>query len=1380
MVDHCNLLVPYQWRVPFSLALCLTGMITSLVAYRVMVPLRDKAVLNRLDVVTDGLIAASNIDPHIVFYTLLPPLLYESAASMSHHVLKKVMPSSALLALPGVIFNIGLTGVLVKLLFNGVEEMSWGGAFLLASVLSATDPVAVVSALHHLGAPKKISTLIEGESLLNDGSAVVFFFVFLDMATPLAPDSDKQCPGASFGCIISFFCSLSLGGLLLGLVTGYVMGLWLRRVRLLRSPHTEVVIILATVYGTFVVAEALHVSGVLAVVGLGSRMTSQQYVNMSLEGRQVHQTWFSQWGYMCNQAIFFIAGMVCYRFLFEDSCHFELWKDTENWLVLLSLFCIIHITRTLTVAIFSPLLVRWGYGLTLKEGALLIFGGLRGAVGLSMGLIAEHHAYVDRKLASLIAFHTSGIVVMTLLINGSLVDEFYNKLHIYPVNPFKTTQVRKALVRVEEECMRSVRRAKADWLFHRVNFDLISRCVPDLRHVDFDDSGMPHPHGMESVRNTLHAVEALSVRTPTLHEVDLPASSTFSAKWRALKMEMHHPSHRNSALRRSEKRSVTETTMRQSNGDKPRAQGMSMGSTRSSNKTVRHAFKTWGEDDGPKRKDDERDYFSRVRDIGFRQLEYDHRSQSPGCYISARAIGYFDNDQVSFTVVDKGSDRGPGAKILVGLYMGNDQVSNKGPSALAMDKAHLGTAPNSIGLDCINGKMFSNIDDTKDIEDIGKLDENVLVIIRCSPATSDDPEFEFTDGPSTTVTVEKAKGPKTDARNIRDTHHAEDSSALQDVEELYSVTLPGVSPDVLFPAVEFVGFEDAPAKQWMPRATLSQGLGSFSQASFSLLAPDAGGLQRRSVRATTISTEQMGNIAKNLLAGRRSFLGDTTTEEPKRSPSRTSVSSKRSRQSGRGLRASLSAGDEVLNGGSEGFDFESESDKGESFSEDEIARRSSGDARRRNWSRCQTMPGSNQVEKNAEEARMRISLKIAADDKKSPKASTEAAAEAKRPKVVLSFEPLSSSQKESISEMFTHIFNALQRQYGRMHEQGNLSSGSLLCLMESLSHGEDCANNEVNAKRFNKTPQDQGSQTVRAASDDQLGGVVAASGSSAMQNHFEPLLVEYYHVENFVASDSIWDHPWLSKIPGIAGLSFYRERMKIETLWAFVEAHERVINYLPNLERKFPELHSRLCDVVQEAKHSMAIVRDVSPARFHWVEHMLALRVMLTMKREKLKQFAAEGWISRDDSHHLDETLQETLFELEHLSPGSRLVSFQGDHDGEGGLASSFSFNSKEKFFERLSLTSRGSRTSMSSQVSRPSGIGAVGANSRPSCVDVRPNNTSSNDDDVVRCPEDVGDDLVKEFSYGSTKKSKLPSVFPDAPTNVLPGAPSSRPNTMR
>ena len=140
----------------------------------------------------NALLCASTIEwagthPHTILFIFLPPLLFEAAYKMNWHVFKKVFLSSWLLAFPGVFLSLLLIGSGTKWLI--LPKWDWERCFLLGSILSATDPVAVVAVLHTLGAPKQLSTLIEGESLLNDGSAYVMFLVFLDLVTGL-----RDCP----------------------------------------------------------------------------------------------------------------------------------------------------------------------------------------------------------------------------------------------------------------------------------------------------------------------------------------------------------------------------------------------------------------------------------------------------------------------------------------------------------------------------------------------------------------------------------------------------------------------------------------------------------------------------------------------------------------------------------------------------------------------------------------------------------------------------------------------------------------------------------------------------------------------------------------------------------------------------------------------------------------------------------------------------------------------------------------------------------------------------------------------------------------------------------------------------------------------------------
>lgn len=143
---------------------------------------------------------------------------------------------------------------------------SWSESFLLGAILSATDPVAVVGALHDLHAPPKLSLLISGEALLNDGSGVLLFLVFFELAKPALPGSDPE--EFSFVTVLKQFLYLALGGLVMGVLFFLVTLTLLKRTN---SLHVSLFAVFVGAYGCFFVAEhhAIEVSAVLAIVAFG-------------------------------------------------------------------------------------------------------------------------------------------------------------------------------------------------------------------------------------------------------------------------------------------------------------------------------------------------------------------------------------------------------------------------------------------------------------------------------------------------------------------------------------------------------------------------------------------------------------------------------------------------------------------------------------------------------------------------------------------------------------------------------------------------------------------------------------------------------------------------------------------------------------------------------------------------------------------------------------------------------------------------------------------------------------------------------------------------------------------------------------------------------
>jgi solute carrier family 9 (sodium/hydrogen exchanger), member 10/11 len=157
-----------------------------------------------------------------------------------------------------------LSALMMRYLLRYDGQFTWTAALLYGSIISATDPVAVVCLLKELGASKKLSTMIEGESLLNDGTATVVFLVLLDIAEGME---------ATVGSVIVKFIRLSIGGPALGVLVGVFVNFILKRIH--NNFVLEVNTTIFSSYLLFYLCEStpLHVSGILALCAYGFFMT---------------------------------------------------------------------------------------------------------------------------------------------------------------------------------------------------------------------------------------------------------------------------------------------------------------------------------------------------------------------------------------------------------------------------------------------------------------------------------------------------------------------------------------------------------------------------------------------------------------------------------------------------------------------------------------------------------------------------------------------------------------------------------------------------------------------------------------------------------------------------------------------------------------------------------------------------------------------------------------------------------------------------------------------------------------------------------------------------------------------------------------------------
>jgi NhaP-type Na+/H+ or K+/H+ antiporter len=382
-------------------------------------------------------------------------------------LLRKVMGVAVIQAVPGVLLATVLTGLVSRAMFSGVR---WWGCWLLGSVMSATDPVAVVAVLATLGAPKHLSHSIEGESLFNDGSAVVIFTIARTMLD--SPENQLSVPE-----MLGKFMRLGFGGVAWGLFAGYVAFVWCRYT--MHFSVIDVSVLLLSVWLTFYVGEhTLGVSGVLGVVCFGlvlSRMAPH-----AMSGDVLHSTHvvFGQISHFAETHIFVLAGLIIEQRFFGQT---ESTLDFSFHLPMAAVnYVAVHAVRLVVITTFSPIFDRMGYGITWKESAMMVFAGLRGAVSLAMALLADMDPNVTQHEKDIIVFHVAMIVALTVVVNGTTAGVLYKKLDMYPMNAFRPELCARGLQILSEEVDSLLEDISHHWFHRPADVDTLRRLLPDF------------------------------------------------------------------------------------------------------------------------------------------------------------------------------------------------------------------------------------------------------------------------------------------------------------------------------------------------------------------------------------------------------------------------------------------------------------------------------------------------------------------------------------------------------------------------------------------------------------------------------------------------------------------------------------------------------------------------------------------------------------------------------------------------------------------------------------------------------------------------------------------------------------------------------------
>jgi len=378
------------------------GLVT--VAALVAIAARRIAIPYSVALVVLGLVATTvlpvgqiQVTPELVLLVLVPGLVFEAALRIDIGDFQRSFGGIVLLAAPGVLVTAAVVAVVLFLATGLPMELG----FVVGAMVAATDPVAVVSTFKQLGSPRRLATLIESESLFNDGTALVVFTIAVRAAT-----GNVGIVEAAASIVVTVAVSTGIG-----VVAGYLAS---RLIASVDDHLIELTLSLAAAYGTYIVADRLHQSGIIATVVAGLVIGNYgRRIGMSERTREALDTVWEFLAFLLTALVFLLVGL---------AISVEQLADALPWI----LWGVVAILAGRALVVYGLLggasrlisLTEHRRGVPIAWLHILFWAGLRGAVAVAMALSLP----IDFPQRTLLQEITFGIILFTLLVQGTTVE----------------------------------------------------------------------------------------------------------------------------------------------------------------------------------------------------------------------------------------------------------------------------------------------------------------------------------------------------------------------------------------------------------------------------------------------------------------------------------------------------------------------------------------------------------------------------------------------------------------------------------------------------------------------------------------------------------------------------------------------------------------------------------------------------------------------------------------------------------------------------------------------------------------------------------------------------------------------------------------------
>ncbi len=401
-------------EVQLMVLLLIVTLVVALISRRLNLPYTLVLVVVGLIIGISPLLPDLHLDPDVVLLLFLPALLFEGAWSMEIKYLIADWLPVVLLAVPGLVIAL----LVVAAILHWALGFSWLIALLLGAMISPTDPIAVLALFRQMHMSDRLRTIVEGESLFNDGVGAVAYTIVLELLFASLTSGAASHPSPAWLIALEALW-LMIGGLIIGSLIALIIARLLRRV----DDHLiEITVTFSVAYGVYLLAEELHTSGLLAVVGAGLIFGSYgRQIGMSERTREAADGVWEFIGYIANSLLFLLLGVQI------GGTRLLAALGGIGWAL-----AGVIVGRLVMVYLLIPLhdvLIRWRQSkktagqrsifsrsapLAPRWRPILVLSGLRGALSIALALSLPENI-PQRSLIQNIVF---GVVLVTLLGQG--------------------------------------------------------------------------------------------------------------------------------------------------------------------------------------------------------------------------------------------------------------------------------------------------------------------------------------------------------------------------------------------------------------------------------------------------------------------------------------------------------------------------------------------------------------------------------------------------------------------------------------------------------------------------------------------------------------------------------------------------------------------------------------------------------------------------------------------------------------------------------------------------------------------------------------------------------------------------------------------------